>query len=156
MAEKELKWVAPEFEFREKSPNWYWISIIFAVILVFVAIWQKNYLFGLVIVVAEILVIALGSQEPRLVNFHLTETHLLVDDKEKFHFTEMAHWSAENLEHKDLANILIHFHRPFNMGLKVHIPKQMLPRFREIIRLEVEELHRKEGFADFMEEFLGF
>lgn len=154
--EHELSWIAPEYEFREKSVTWYWISILFAVLLIFIAVWQKNYLFGLVILVAEVLVILLGSKEPRLVEFKLNHKTLSIEGVGRYGLGEIEHWSVEEPPHTDIANIIIHFHRPFHLPLKIHIPKEMIPEFRKIVRFEAEELHRKESMVDVLEEFLGF
>ncbi len=57
MATFEINWEAPEFEYREKDVSWYWISIIAAAAIIAFSVWQRNFLFGFFIVIAEMLVI---------------------------------------------------------------------------------------------------
>src|SRR3990167_8463140 len=56
MADFELSWEAPEFEFREKTVSWYWVTIIGAVLILALAVWQRNFLFGVFILMAEALI----------------------------------------------------------------------------------------------------
>lgn len=67
-----MAWEAPEFEHREKDISWYWISIIVATLIIAFAVWQKNFLFGFFIVIAEILFVLWGNEKPRTVEFRIT------------------------------------------------------------------------------------
>ena len=73
MALEPIEWEAPEFEYHEKDPLWYWGSMIIAVIILGIAIWQKNFLFATFIVVAEILLMTIGGKQPRLIRFRIDD-----------------------------------------------------------------------------------
>ena len=76
MAQFHTEWSAPEFEYRPKSVSWYWISIICAAAIIAFAIWEQNFLFGIFVVIAEILLIAWGNEMPATVSITLTESEL--------------------------------------------------------------------------------
>ena len=78
---QEIAWEAPEFEYRHKDISWYWISIIVAVVCIGFAAWQKNFLFGFFVLVAEILILAWANQQPAIFNFRLTEKGLFIQNK---------------------------------------------------------------------------
>ena len=70
MALFETTWKAPEFQYRSKGVSWYWMSIIIAVAIIAFAIWEHNFLFGIFIVIAEILLITWGNEAPRTIDFY--------------------------------------------------------------------------------------
>src|SRR3990167_3564751 len=104
--QREMAWVAPEFEYRRKNVSWYWISIIIAVICIGFAAWQKNFLFGIFVLVAEILILAWGNQKPAMFSFRLTEKGLYIGDRKFFPYTEIESFSRHNTDESDYENIV--------------------------------------------------
>jgi len=76
-----LEWTAPEFEEFDKGPGWYWLSLLFAILIVFFAVWRGNFLFGVFAALAEIMIIYWASKKPREVRFRLTDGGLEIDSK---------------------------------------------------------------------------
>jgi len=50
--ETEVSWRAAEYEHEEKSGGWYIIVGLVTLILIALAIWQKNFFFGIFILLA--------------------------------------------------------------------------------------------------------
>ncbi len=94
MAAFEIVWRAPEYEFHEKGVSWYWLSIIAAAIVVAFAVWEKNFLFGLFIVIAEILLIVWGNREPRLVGFSINESGVAIEGAKSYSFKDFESMSV--------------------------------------------------------------
>src|SRR5580700_3929311 len=94
----EIKWQAPEYEFQEKGVSWYWLSIIAAALIVGFSVWEKNFLFGLFIVIAEILFIVWGNQQPRLVSFVMNESGLEIGTTKKYQWKEFASVGVDDHE----------------------------------------------------------
>jgi hypothetical protein len=156
MSSPSFAWIAPEYEFRPKEASWFWMSVIAAVLLVAFATWQKNYLFGLFVVIAEVLIIVWGAREPRLVNFHLSEKKLTIDGRKAYALTEITHWSLEEPAHSEWANAFLHFRRPYHWGIRIHIPKAHLGEVRGILGRGAPEVEREENIIEVIEEYLGF
>lgn len=156
MTPPSFAWIAPEYEFRPKEDSWFWMSVIVAVLLVAFATWQRNYLFALFVVIAEVLMIVWGAREPRLVNFHLSEKTLTIDGRRSYALAEIERWSLEEPSHSEWANVFLHFRRPYHWGTKVHVPKAHLEEIRAILRRGAKEVERDDSFIEVIEEFLGF
>lgn len=45
-------WQIPEYEYREKSAFWRWLTLIIALLLIAFAAWQKNFLFAVFATIA--------------------------------------------------------------------------------------------------------
>ncbi|MDP3892652.1 hypothetical protein, partial [Nocardioides sp.] len=71
MEQFNIEWRAPEFYYREKGVSWYWLSIIAAIVILSVSVWQKNFLFAVFVVIAEILMLVWAGRKPREISFSL-------------------------------------------------------------------------------------
>src|ERR1700739_3361867 len=98
MASFEITWQAREYDYPEKSVSWYWISIIISVLILGLAVWQKNFLFGFFIVVAEVLILSWANRTPPLIDFKLDEKGLLIGTEKQHAYSEFEAWSVENDE----------------------------------------------------------
>lgn len=85
MAEEKLEekfapivWQAPESEYSPKDVSWYWLSLILAAVLIIFALWQRNFLFAVFVVIAESLVISLAGRFPESWEFKINEKGLIL------------------------------------------------------------------------------
>ena len=157
MAKSEIKWEAPEFENRERDVSWYWISIIIAAVMIAFAVWQRNFLFGLFIVIAEILVIIWGDRAPRMISFMITEKGVEFE-LGKFHaFAEMEGFSIYE-SHKDdrWDELIFHLRGKFKIPLIIKIPKEKIGDARTIIKKVLKETDYEPTFIDSLEKLIGF
>lgn len=81
---KLLAWEAPEFRYFEKSTSWFTGTIIVAVVLGLIALWQKNFLFLIFILIAEALVLYWGKQSPRLFKYQAFAEGILEDERKLY------------------------------------------------------------------------
>ena len=151
----ELKWSAPEFDTRPKGVSWYWLSIVVAVVIIGVAVWQKNFLFGFFIVVAEILVLVCGNREPDMVAFALDEGGLAVGGK-KYLYPELESFSTENIPDKEWPALFLNFKSRLKPALKVKIPKGQAGEIKRALTSALPETEHQPSLLDAFEEFLGF
>lgn len=71
--ESVISWQAPEFKYYQKDVSWYWLSLIIAIIIVVLAIWQKNFLFAVFVVIAWFIIIHLAGRLPETWQFKIDE-----------------------------------------------------------------------------------
>lgn len=155
MAQFEISWEAPEFEYREKDISWYWITIIVAACIIAFSVWEKNFLFGFFIVIAEILVIAWGNQTPRTVSFHLTDSGLAVGDH-KFHsLKEFESWSAYDAGN-DIFEMAFNFRAKLKTPLKLLIPAEKIDDVRKNLKLVLREVEHQITLIESIEKLLKF
>lgn len=152
----EIKWTAPEYEHRPKDVSWFWISIIIAVVLLAAAVWQKNFLFGFFIVVAEMLLLVWGNREPREVGFLLSEKGLTVDGKKFYAWGEIRDWSAEEPGDSGWGDLLLNFNTRLKPDIRVLVPKSRFPEVKNALAEKAPETEREESVVDALQKFLGF
>ena len=155
MADREIKWQAPEFEERPKGMSWYWLSIALAVLMVALAVWQKNFLFGFFVVVAEILILMWSNKEADLVHFSIDERGVAIGDRKKHLYTELENFSVGDAE-KEWPDIFFQFKNRLKPVLKIKIPKNMVEEIRGALQDQMREEEHRRSLLDTLEEFLGF
>lgn len=156
MSPFEIKWSAPEFEYRAKGVSWYWLSIIIAAALVGVSVWQKNFLFGLLVVLAEILVLVWANREPPLVGFAVNEKGLEVGGQ-KFHaWTEMESFSIDDYLETDWPNLYFQFHARLKTPLKIKMPKERVAEIQKILQTILPQTKHERSALETLEELIGF
>jgi len=68
-----ISWQAPEFESRPKDVSWYWLSLMIAIVILALAVWQKNFLFAIFVVIAWLVIIYLSRRLPTVWQFKIDE-----------------------------------------------------------------------------------
>lgn len=153
-----IRWEAPEFEHRPKSAGWYWTTIIVAIVLIAIAVWQRTFLFGLFIVLAEIMVIVWAAEKPPTVHFELTEKGLKIGSRRFYPIREIKSFSAdlEGIFDADYPDVVIYFDHHFRTPLRIKAPMGWLTEIRRELRLHVPEEHYEPTFMEVLERYLGF
>lgn len=150
-----LSWEAPEFEYREKDISWYWITIIVAALIIAFAIWERNFLFGFFIALAEILIITWGNKRPDIISFQLSESALEIGER-KFHpLKAFESWSAEPID-GEWVELLFNFRAKLRTPLAIIAPANELDEIRANLKLVLREVEHQPTFIDTIEKWLGF
>ena len=155
MASFETYWLAPEFEYREKGVSWYWISIIAASLIIAFAAWEKNFLFGFFIVIAEILLVAWGNESPRTVAFRLTEKEIEIGDEKSYAVNAMEHFCVDPLDDA-WSELIFSFKTKLRTPLRIIIPAEKVEEVRKNLKLIIKEIAYEPHILDSLERFARF
>ena len=152
----EIGWESREFEYRPKDVSWYWVSIIIAVLLVAFSVWQRNFLFGVFILIAEILILVWGNRKPRSVACLLNEKGLAIGDEKVYIYEEIENFSAREDLGDAWAEVSLHFKKRLKPKFTVSVPKEKLEDVRKTLRMFLEEIPAESSLLDIFERFLRF
>ena len=151
---KIVSWEAPEFEYRHKGVSWYWLTIIIAVSLVAVAAWQRNFLFGVFVVIAEVLVLAWGSRTPSTVAFLMNEKELIINKAERYPWEEFVSFGAE--EDRDTPTLTFRFRHRVRPVLRILVPTTHFAAARGFVAGKIPQVNEPRSFIETLEELLRF
>ncbi len=151
-----INWSAPEYEYRPKSVSWFWLTIIVAVLILALAVWQKNFLFGFFVVVAEVLLLVWGNREPREVHFSVSGKGLTVDGKKFYAWSEIENWSADEPGELEHGDIVLNFKGRLRPNVRILVPKEKFAETRGAFAEKLPEVEREESVIDSLERFLRF
>ncbi|MGB7957621.1 MAG: hypothetical protein WCF77_02145 [Minisyncoccia bacterium] len=155
MASFEINWEAPEFEYHPKTVSWYWLSIIIAAAIIAFSIWERNFLFGIFIVIAEILLIAWGNEKPRIIGFSITENTLTIDGAKNYQMKLFESFSVDE-QGENWAELFFTFKAKLKTPLKIIMPKAKLEEARKNIKTILREVEFEPSLLDSLEKIIGF
>jgi hypothetical protein len=155
MAQFHTEWTAPEFEYREKSVSWYWTSIICAAAVIAFAIWERNFLFGIFTIIAEMLFIAWGNEMPADANLTLTERDFSINDA-KHYQTKLFESFSINEQNEDWDELFFTFKTKLRTPLRVLLPKEKVEEVRANLRPILREIEFEPSLLDSLEKIIGF
>ena len=155
MASFEINWSAPEFEYREKDVAWYWISIIIASILIAFAAWERNFLFGMFIVIAEMLLVVWGNRSPRIIDFTLTEKGLLIGERKLHPINTFESFSADELD-EAWHEIIFSFKAKLKTPIRIIVGEDKLEEIKKNLKPLVKEVDHEPSFLDSLEKIIRF
>lgn len=151
-----LDWYSPEYEHRPKTVWWYWGSMIIALIILVIAIWQENYLFAGIVIIGEILVIVWANREPRSIHFNLTENNLEVDKHHKYRWEDLVGFGiADDLDENNPRLYLFrkeHFHTP----VIINIPRAKRSAVEAFIEAKLPRYDISSSLSEVVDEFTKF
>lgn len=154
MAEKEkISWAAPEYDHQQRDALWYLASIIIAAILLIVALWQRNYLFAVFIILAEIAVIIQANRFPPIWDFEIGGDGVKIGDKKFITYGDIEgfdiHPDTEHYNH-----LVLRVHSRFRPDVKIRIPAaesgNIEARLLEILERREYEPHPADALARFL------
>ncbi|MBI2888311.1 MAG: hypothetical protein HYY10_00115 [Candidatus Liptonbacteria bacterium] len=147
-------WEAPEFEYRHKGVSWYWLTIIIAVSLVAVAAWQRNFLFGVFVVIAEVLVLAWGSRTPPTISFLMNEKELVINKTERYPWEEFISFGTE--DDRDPPTLTFRFRHRVRPVLRILVPTTHFAAARGFAAWKLPQVNDPRSFIETLEELLRF
>jgi len=85
-----IEWQALEFEYYRKDVSWYWLSLIVSIILLALAVWQKNFLFAVFVIIAWLVIVYSANRLPNVWSFKIDEKGIEISlpktkDNQKFY-----------------------------------------------------------------------
>lgn len=151
---KIIAWQTLEYQHRERGGDWFWVTGIVAVSLAVTAILFKNFLFGILIIIAAFALMLQAARKPRLLRFVINQTGVVAGQAAHPFSSLESFWIDETnptdvhllIKSKSLAAMLIVI--PLG-NTKPQMVKDFLTQ-----HLTEEELH--EPLAQKIMEALGF
>jgi hypothetical protein len=146
----ELLWEGYEYDFFEKTGEWYWMLGTIAVLLIVLAILVGNYLLALIIVLGAFILGTHARREPRVITFGLTKNGIKHGETVFRYDTVRSFWvdeSTRNLIIESGRMVKPHIYIPLNDTDPNTVRQLLLPLIKEV------EFHG--SFADLVSEFFG-
>lgn len=151
-----LSWHAPEYEHRPKESLWFWVSIVVAVALVVFAVLQRNPLFGLFVVVAEVLFIVWGNREPEELHITADTSGIRIGTHRFYPRSHIDAFSLLEHQHTDWQNLIILIDRRYIPTVSIHVPGHLVDELRARLATLYPEYDHQESFVEILERYFWF
>lgn len=153
--DRSISWRAAEYEHFEKGGGWYLMVGFATLLLLIIALWQKNFFFGIFILLAGIMVVILGNRRPDVLDFKLTK-----DGCEVGRGVFYAYGSLENFSLRSrvgrLDELILKKKTAFNPYVKISLDNQTAEKVRIFLIQKLPEVEHKGSLLDIFIDFLGF
>lgn len=152
---KEIIWHAPEFRYYGKDISWYWLSIIGAGVIFLIALWQKNFLFGIFVILAEGLIIFWAKEFPREVRFRLDRKGLWIDESKTYLYENLDGFNI--IEDNDgIGELILKTKSKLHPYLKILVANEMAKEIKDFLKNYLEEIEYEESLSDGISRMIGF
>ena len=157
-----ISWEAPEFEYVHKDVSWYWLSLMIAIVLLAIALWQRNILFAVFVIVGWFVIVNVAKQIPPIWEFRVDEVGIhLRNPNEKDHLGKTYSWQDLEgfcildglVEHKQLV---IKSKSRFSTFLKINFPEKREIEIEEMCLQFLPKEEYEESVVDHLARFIGF
>ena len=144
-----IEWQLPEFQYHKKS-DWWPVWVVFlAFLLGLLALWQKNFLFLIFIIIAAFAVLSIANEKPKNIDFALDDKGLHLGAK----FYELKSFSAfalkdGRLQFKNKGRL-----RPF---LTVPYPEDRQEEIKKHLLAFLPEIEYNESLVEVLTNILRF
>jgi len=153
----EINWEAPEFEYYPKGVIWFSITIFIAVLFLAVAIWQKNFLFGIFILIAEILILIWGNREPRILKFKIDDDKVYAGEHNSYRIESISGFAFTKSIMPGFWDLKIYLKNRLGSEVKVIIPEEIYEDIRAFfIQKNIAEKEYDESFIESLQKLAGF
>jgi len=149
-----FEWENIEFKEKKRSNDWYWALGIIAVAGSIAAMIFSNFLFGIFILLATIILIFLSTQKEKKQTYRITTNSIILGD-EHFLFSEIkAFWLDDS---NDEFTLFLHTKNLFNPVLTVHFDSyEQGDIIYEALHKDIKEKYLREPISHMLMERLGF
>lgn len=91
-----MMWSSFEFDYKKKTPDWYWAVSIITVCISAVAFIYDNPLFGIFIILAGATLIFNSRKSPDIMDYEITERGIIINNKTHPHGDFDTFWVSES------------------------------------------------------------
>lgn len=149
-----IKWLAPEYEEKIQSNDWFWALgiIIFAIVVTSIII--GNYFFAVLILIGGFMLGYLNQKKPKIIEHEIQKEGIRLGNYILEFKNIKSFWI-----HKEEKNpsIFIRTHKIFTPMLKIPIEARHYEAIRNYMSSkEIKEEEITEHFTDKIMEFFGF
>ncbi len=151
---KPMEWKAPEYEYREKTPDWFWILGIITLALAFAAVMLDNAPLGILIGLAGFSLALYGAKRPEIVTFRIGPKGVKVKDKIYEYENLESFWI--NYDPPRKKQLIIRSKKTFMPHIKIMLGEEDPEKIREYLLQFIKEEKIEESFTEIISEILKF
>ncbi len=154
-AARELTWRAAEYQFVEKNVSWYWLVIIVAIVLVFLAVLGRNFFFGVFIVLATAMIIFFGRKRPQVLDFKISDKGVAIGENVSYDYDRLEGFVILDKPGR-LHEIVLKKKAAINPIFKLPIDAKSAEKAEVILQNHLPQMKYEDSLLDIISEWLGF
>ncbi len=150
-----LMWEAPEFEHLEKSTTWYWGSMAIAVVLMAIALWQKNFLFAVFIMIAELAIFMFAGEKPKMWDFTIDDRGVTIENHKLYKYQTITKYDIHEFS-DEYHELVLQTKSKVHHYIKIFIRVEDEDKVAELLDKKVHRGEIEVTTLEFLERLIGF
>ncbi len=152
---RDISWHAPEYEYSPKSSAWYWTSLFLALILIIFALWQKNFLFAIFIIIAELIVFAVADKHPKIWEFTINERGVYIGKNKFYPYNQLEAFDV-HINEIDHDQLVLKTKKKISPVVAINIYKEEREKIKEFLKKYIPHEQIDISFSDIISKLIGF
>ncbi len=150
-----LEWVAPEFIKYHKEPGWFMIGGLIAFGFLLFALFTKNFIFALIIVLASFTIFIWTQKEPKKIAFSVTPKGILINKKNLLVFGDLKSFWIFN-EPSEVKYISVESKKVFMPRIAIPLGEQHPEEIRQVLSKFLPEKEQEKSLIDALGKHLRY
>lgn len=158
--ETEIIWQIPEYEYQPKDVSWFWISLILAIILIVLSLWQNNFLFSIFVAIAFLVINIWARRFPIIWEFKINKDGIFInlpkgENKKFYPMNELESFDIHDVsdEYKELVFVL---KKKFSQAVKINIFFHDEEKIKNFLLKFVHQEEHELSLIDSLARLIGF
>lgn len=155
---EKISWQTPEFDYHEKDVSWYYLVVILGAIFIGLAVWQKDFLFAIFLVIATAVVLFWGSEKPGVVTVTVSDEGVSINNRR---IDMMSHFSGFALkdggqDNPEWGKLLLRHKQRLHTATHIPVPQGRMGEVKKLLSAHLSEYEYEDSFMDELLRFLKF
>lgn len=149
-----ISWKSQEHGRRQKSAEWFWLIASGALAIIIICILTGNILLAVFTGISALVIILLGGQKPKKIDFALTEKGIKIDSR-LYPYEKLSSFCINyELPHK--KELVVTTIRKIDPIIKIPLGDTHPERMRSFLSKFLKEKKHRESLIETVSEVLGF
>jgi len=150
-----IEWSAPEYEHKQHSNDWFWAIGIIALAALILAIWFKNYVFAIFILLSGVSLFMFSVRNPKDIQF-IIEKKGVGMGRDFFPWKDLKSFNINNDDNNDYAKLFLETKKHFLPIYTLPLPKEKIEQVKESLLKMIPSSEVRESQTMSIAEKLGF
>lgn len=154
LATPAISWKIKIRDDKERGDGFYLVALALMTLLLIFAVWQKNFLFGIFVILATGVVLFLSTQQAETHSFKLTDTELIIDDDRHISYDKQSHFDIVEYHEQEYELFFVSKER-FRSTVRVRIWKNDKEDIEALLKTKLPKKKIEPSFLDLFSKLLG-
>lgn len=150
-----IEWSAPEYSHKERGNDWFWALGLITIVACGIAIWLKNYVFAIFLLISGGSLIMFTLRHPQDVTY-IIENKGLSMGKDLYTWKSIKSFNIKNNEKDPYLKLMIETSKHFLPVYTIPVPKELETSVKETLLQIIPRSEIDESKSMVFAEKLGF
>lgn len=153
--EPTIQWTSRAHNGKERGNLFYFAILGLTVLLLVFSVWQKDFLFGVFVILASGTVLFLSSQKPEDYSFKITDDEFVIGENENvYKLSRFNHFDIYEYSPSEIELLLV-FKEKFRPVLRIKIHRSDREKISERLAKELPQRKTEPSFLDILSRIIG-